>query len=101
MAELTIETGVTEDSQLTYQAIAAERIKQHTRWRGTTGDCSDPKTPDSWSLAILTEEVGEVARAVLTGDRDNLEAELIQVAAVAVSWIEGLNRPVPSGEGGD
>lgn len=39
-------------------------------------------------LTILTEEVGEVARAVLNGDIANLHEELVQVAAVAVAWLE-------------
>jgi NTP pyrophosphatase (non-canonical NTP hydrolase) len=44
-------------------------------------------------LAILTEEVGEVARAVIDIPRGeclpaDLLAELVQVAAVAVAWLE-------------
>jgi len=57
-------------------------------------------------LAILTEEVGEVAREVChynyerkskLGLEDNetlfkLKQELVQVAAVAAAWIECLDR---------
>ena len=39
--------------------------------------------------AILIEEVGEVSKALLTGG--DLEAELVQVAAVAVAWLESLH----------
>lgn len=39
-------------------------------------------------LAILMEEVGEVAKAILEHDLDNVEEEIIQVAAVAVCWLE-------------
>jgi hypothetical protein len=43
-------------------------------------------------LAILVEEVGDVARALtLNDDKTGLEVELIQVAAVAASWVEALN----------
>ena len=42
------------------------------------------------NMAILTEEVGEVARAALEHDTDGLRLELVQVAAVAVAWLEAL-----------
>lgn len=53
-----------------------------------------PADAPEW-LAILTEEVGEVARALLESDSDprlssDLYAELIQVAAVASAWAEAL-----------
>ena len=45
-------------------------------------------------LPILTEELGEVAEALQKDskafkdtDSDNLEKELIQIAAVAISWV--------------
>jgi NTP pyrophosphatase (non-canonical NTP hydrolase) len=43
-------------------------------------------------LAIVVEEIGEVARA-MTYDQDplNLERELIQVAAMVAMWIDGLS----------
>lgn len=46
----------------------------------------------SWAfrMSVLTEEVGEVARAINEHDAKNLREELIQVAAVAVRWIEHL-----------
>lgn len=47
-------------------------------------------------LAVLAEEFGEVAREVNEGFRNKvdlhkLRAELIQVAAVAVAWVEDLD----------
>ncbi len=39
-------------------------------------------------LAVLMEELGEVARAVIEGDSQNYRHELIQLAAVAVAAIE-------------
>jgi NTP pyrophosphatase (non-canonical NTP hydrolase) len=41
-------------------------------------------------MTVLMEEVGEVARALLDGNADQLETELVQVAAVAVAWLESL-----------
>ena len=40
---------------------------------------------------ILVEEVGEVAKAVLEGDRANLEDELYDVAQVVVAWLETID----------
>lgn len=47
--------------------------------------------------AILLEEVGEASKECLEIDFDKksereLRAELVQVAAVAVAWIENLDR---------
>lgn len=58
-------------------------------------NCADPSIADDKKLAVLVEEVGEVARAMLEGTYrpDQLEAllaEVVQVAAVAVAWVEAL-----------
>jgi NTP pyrophosphatase (non-canonical NTP hydrolase) len=60
-------------------AILQERIRQDSlhEW--------DKKTN---RLAILVEEVGEIASA-LQGDGD-LEDELIQLASVCVRWLEEI-----------
>jgi hypothetical protein len=42
-----------------------------------------------WS-AILVEEVAEVVEEI--GNDERLRAELVQVAAVAVAWIEAIDR---------
>jgi hypothetical protein len=45
-------------------------------------------------LAVLTEEVGEVARAVLDYEpRLAMRDELVQVAAMACAWADALKRP--------
>src|SRR6266545_2886496 len=51
-------------------AVLAERARQDTTWRGGPGDCSHPDTPDPQRLTVLTEEVGEVARAILDNQPD-------------------------------
>ncbi len=73
-------------------AVLAERARQDTTWRGGLGDCSHPDTPDRQRLTVLTEEVGEVARAILDHQPDQLRAELVQVAAVCAAWLEGLHH---------
>lgn len=70
----------------------AERDFQDARWG------ADRELPAGvWAL-ILGEEYGEACRAALslpeeTGpvDRMPLRAELVQVAASAVAWIEALD----------
>lgn len=67
------------------------------RWRqeelhGADKSCANPAKDNYSKLAILTEEVGEVARDLLDGPTDNLRTELVQVAAVAVAWVEALDR---------
>jgi hypothetical protein len=58
-----------------------------------------PDTDDCFRCAVLMEEVGEVAHEVneleahFTLERiEKLKKELIQVAAVAVAWLRGLEK---------
>lgn len=67
------------------KAVAHERSAQHLKWGQQ--DHSD----GDWCL-ILMEEVGEAAQDALKGHLQLLRQELIQVAAVAVAWIEALDR---------
>lgn len=53
-------------------------------------DCTDPDVSDFHKLAVLAEEFGEVAKAMLE-DTASLQTELIQVAAVAFAWCEALH----------
>lgn len=81
--------------------VRAERRSQefHREQGKFKYTCADLGIDDLERLAVLTEEVGEVARAVLEhmelvndlGDTD-LRKELVQVAAVAVAWIEALDK---------
>jgi NTP pyrophosphatase (non-canonical NTP hydrolase) len=71
-----------------------ERLREEGRFKET---CASATMPDLTRLAVLAEEFGEVARAVLEQEDANdkhgkdLRKELVQVAAVAVAWIEGLD----------
>jgi NTP pyrophosphatase (non-canonical NTP hydrolase) len=76
-----------------FAAIDLERERQAIMWSRPHdwghGDCSSDYVPATVKTACLTEECGEVARAVLERDGDTLATELIQVAAIAVAWLEG------------
>jgi NTP pyrophosphatase (non-canonical NTP hydrolase) len=70
-------------NQRVMSEVISERNRQDQRWG--VQNHSDYK----W-LAILTEEVGEVARDALEGRP--VYDELIQVAAVAIAWAEATLR---------
>jgi NTP pyrophosphatase (non-canonical NTP hydrolase) len=70
--------------------IDAERYFQDARWGEQNHD-------DYRWLAILVEEVGELAQAMLHDEFGGSHAgtaptELVQVAAVAVQWLECIER---------
>lgn len=76
--------------------VGAERARQNELWPGQT--CAD-SIPHAAKLAILAEEFGEVSHELTEAlnrgdieapDLDALRDELVQVAAVAVAWIESL-----------
>jgi len=75
--------------------ILNERARQDEKW----GEQDHENL--AW-LAVLAEEVGEVSTETLH-DRfgypfkiSDLRADLVQVAAVAVAWIESIDRTNPS-----
>jgi hypothetical protein len=54
-----------------------------------------PGMPNEKKLVILVEEVGEVARALTYdegGNRDALVKELLQTAAMALSWAQCVDQ---------
>lgn len=75
-------------------AVSAERDRQQALWAGPHdwghGDCSGDGVALAVKVAVLGEEFGEVARAVLERDTAALRTELVQVAAVAVAMLESL-----------
>lgn len=82
-------------SDLTLSAIQAEATRAHI----LHGSHSMLYGSNERKLAILTEEVGEVAHELnelvlgnVTADEfhERCEKELIQVAAMAATWIEAL-----------
>tara|TARA_B100000902_G_C26876316_1_gene700327 strand:- start:82 stop:318 length:237 start_codon:yes stop_codon:yes gene_type:complete len=65
--------------------ILEERLKQDSKWGEQNHNVY------KW-LAILGEEVGEVNKAVLDDNYDEIITELIQIGAVTVAMIESLER---------
>jgi NTP pyrophosphatase (non-canonical NTP hydrolase) len=83
-------------SAVNQERCRQERLKAEGRFKHTP---SDPEMHDRDRIAALGEEYGEVCGALLaeTGnanDRTNqdLRKELLHVAAVAVAWIEAIDR---------
>lgn len=89
--------------------VVAERDRQQAlKFTGKfVYTCADAAMSDADALAVLVEEVGEVAKeinetigrflgAAQYGEyRERLRAELVQVAAVAVAWVEKLGKELP------
>ena len=67
------------NQDLIFDAIIQERLRQ---------DLLHPWNNKTNRLAILIEEVGEIAQA-LQGE-GSLEEEMVQLAAVCVRWLEEL-----------
>lgn len=78
------------DTERVLHSIRLERERQDAKWGEQTHDHG------VW-LAVLSEEVGEAAQSFLH-DRfggskgGTLRGELVQVAAVAVAWIEMIDE---------
>lgn len=84
-----------------YHDVHRERIRAHEKHRDKPGGSMEMKRHDSpdW-LPVLVEEVGEVSRVLcdyrhglLDSERRDAElrAELVQVAAMAVAWLEAID----------
>lgn len=89
--------------ELILNEIKTERLRQGEMKREGRFlyTCADDGLTNAEKMTVLLEEVGEVAREVLTQEgrrlaRDTVETkealrkELIQVAAVSLAWIEAL-----------
>jgi len=68
-----------------FDLINAERDRQDAKWGRKDGKW--PSTNHT-KMTVLTEEVGEIAKSILDGDAQGMIDELVQVAAVAVAWLE-------------
>jgi hypothetical protein len=66
-------------------AIDTERARQNAKWQRTYDHWPAPAPV---KLAVLLEELGEVADAHAGDDGDHLDDELVQYAAVALAWLE-------------
>lgn len=91
-----------KENLLMYGAVLQERHRQEALHPGQTAACAiNPYR----KLAILVEEVGEVATALMdtrgtVGQYawQHLRDELVQVAAVSFAWVESLDRAFPGND---
>lgn len=72
------------------QLIMEERRRQDKKW-------GEQNHSDLYWLGILTEELGELAKAIIENKPTNFDygevnRELTQVAAVALAWMEAKAR---------
>lgn len=68
-----------------------ERLKASGKFEYT---CADATPTNYFKASVLGEEYGEACAAVNEKDDAQLREELIQVAAVAVAWVQALDRLV-------
>lgn len=88
-ADLAMRHRLARQQQI-FKDIQEERDAQDEKW----GCIESRLSGEPWPQ-ILMEEVGEVAQADMSPVDYDLRAELVQVAAVAVAWIEALNPRYP------
>ena len=89
-SEWHVANAESENSEKALQDVLAERNRQDIKWGEQN---HDPFT----YLAILTEEVGELAQAAVElrfddGSVDDMKTEAVHVAAVALAIVECLER---------
>jgi len=72
-----------------YREVLAGRRAAHQK-HGQNSIEAEPADSPRW-LAILVEEVGEVANALTYDTKGNLRAELMDVLAVASAWVAALD----------
>jgi NTP pyrophosphatase (non-canonical NTP hydrolase) len=79
--------NLSEENEAVLDLVRTERMRQDKKW-------GEQNHPDLYWLGILVEEVGEVSRAVIEGSAwaDRRDKEIVQVAAVAVAWMEAIRR---------
>lgn len=65
--------------------VKAEMEAQVDKW-------GEQHHPDGFWHLILAEEVGEVAQAILQRKRGDIEREIVQCAAVCLSWLRDRAR---------
>lgn len=76
-----------------YLDIHRERMRAHEKHFAAGKSAERMEAHDVRWLPVLTEEVGEVARALCDdGGLERLREELIQVAAMASAWIAAIDR---------
>lgn len=78
------------DDHAVYREVEWARIAAHEK-HGENSIEVEPASSPRW-LAILVEEIGEVANALTYDGKGDLRAELVDVLAVAAAWVDALDR---------
>src|SRR3712207_2760366 len=73
-----------------FQNMVVARYKADEKWGRATGSNGPWIRNPQLGAAILMEEVGEVARAILERDSEAVERELYDVGQVVVAWLESF-----------
>lgn len=78
------------------ERVRQERLRHEGKFAYT---CASPEMTHAERFAVLGEEVGEAGHEVNEGvgpgrsiDLKKLRKELIEVAAVAVAWVEAIDK---------
>lgn len=87
--------NITEAREAIISDIMAERDRQDQKWGRQAGFWDNH---DMVKLTVVTEEVGEIARAILNSDPKNLHEEIIQTMAVLMAWAETIQMETPSAQ---
>src|SRR6478735_445363 len=78
------------------QTLIERILKERDAQNAQFGASLHNQSPGTW-LAILAKKVGDAGAALLSTTRSsqnrNLEQELIEVAAVALAWLEDIAGP--------
>lgn len=86
-----------------YNEINNERIRAHNKHKKGGASMEEASWNDPAWLPVLVEEVGEVAEAFCERRHGNLSheefikelrKELIQVAAMAMAWVDSIDASV-------
>lgn len=99
-----------------YGDVHRERIRAHAKHDANGGSMERKDFDDPSWLSVLVEEVGEVAKELCdhrhavaadqwstpdehrAGHKRRLREELVQVAAMAVAWLDAIDLDVAAGE---
>lgn len=78
------------ERKLVLERVSAERDRQEEIFGHQTEAGRWAISPTE-KLAVLSEEVGEVSKALCNGEANGVREELLQVAAVCVRWAEAFD----------
>lgn len=78
------------DDHALYREVEHARYRAHEKHAENSIEVEPADSP-RW-LAILVEEIGEVANALTYDGKGDLRAELVDVLAVCSAWADAIDR---------